>query len=266
MNENAVSVCPRCGEPILPNQKFCTSCGESVLPKQKFCPGCGEPVQPDQKFCMNCGAPLRDLTAKPLPSQPQNIGLSAATMFSPIPGLFMDGEQARKAFPDLNPAPAQDEPARNSGMPRPGEGNELLVDCYFGTTPANEAVGMSSTYELVLSRYPDGRLQLDEYCRASSRSPENRLTWFVPSDAEAAAYAVIDQYGLDRFEGRRGIAAMMMGGSPKTCKFRRGDRLIRITQDNLDPKDLTVFDAVRGVLSRYLVPGEDVTADGASDR
>lgn len=51
----AGAVCPQCGQPIKPDNKFCAKCGASLT---HICTTCGQPFQPGDKFCAICGAKL----------------------------------------------------------------------------------------------------------------------------------------------------------------------------------------------------------------
>jgi len=46
-------VCPSCGSPTAPGQRFCGSCGAQLSTN---CPHCGTYVSPGFRFCGNCGA------------------------------------------------------------------------------------------------------------------------------------------------------------------------------------------------------------------
>lgn len=47
------SVCPSCGQPVMPGAKFCMNCGARLA-----CPNCGNALIPGAKFCVQCGHPL----------------------------------------------------------------------------------------------------------------------------------------------------------------------------------------------------------------
>jgi predicted RNA-binding Zn-ribbon protein involved in translation (DUF1610 family) len=56
-SEGAI-VCPRCGRPAGPEDKFCRRCG-APLPEaadaEAVCPNCGRPVEAGDEFCASCG-------------------------------------------------------------------------------------------------------------------------------------------------------------------------------------------------------------------
>lgn len=56
MEETTTAICPTCGKPFGPEQKFCTGCGTPRSAAQKkFCPECGAALKPGQAFCAGCG-------------------------------------------------------------------------------------------------------------------------------------------------------------------------------------------------------------------
>ena len=50
-------VCPKCGHPVEPGDRFCPYCGE-MLEVIRYCPQCGFEVKRGDRFCRNCGAKL----------------------------------------------------------------------------------------------------------------------------------------------------------------------------------------------------------------
>ena len=58
-------VCPSCGTPLQPHQKFCPNCGTAAptppppppaaMPESKFCISCGAKIPVGAKFCGTCG-------------------------------------------------------------------------------------------------------------------------------------------------------------------------------------------------------------------
>ena len=58
-------VCPSCGTPLEPHQKFCPNCGTAAptppppppaaMPESKFCISCGAKIPVGAKFCGTCG-------------------------------------------------------------------------------------------------------------------------------------------------------------------------------------------------------------------
>ncbi len=57
---STAAVCPHCGKPAQPGDRFCAYCGQSLpeLPAGPTCPHCAAPVYPDDAFCARCGAAL----------------------------------------------------------------------------------------------------------------------------------------------------------------------------------------------------------------
>ncbi len=53
-------ICPRCGSPVNPGDKFCMECGSPLqAAAPQTCPTCGSPVDPSHQFCMICGQKLK---------------------------------------------------------------------------------------------------------------------------------------------------------------------------------------------------------------
>jgi predicted nucleic acid-binding Zn ribbon protein len=54
-------VCPTCGEPYEPGDRFCVGCG-GILPRAKdalpTCSACGTPLADGDRFCRKCGQPV----------------------------------------------------------------------------------------------------------------------------------------------------------------------------------------------------------------
>jgi hypothetical protein len=50
------TVCPACGRPTRPGDRFCRTCGAHV--GSAMCPRCGKPLTDGDQFCATCGAPL----------------------------------------------------------------------------------------------------------------------------------------------------------------------------------------------------------------
>ncbi len=48
-------LCPRCGKPFQPADRFCARCGE---PHPRICPQCGDRHRPGDRYCTVCGATL----------------------------------------------------------------------------------------------------------------------------------------------------------------------------------------------------------------
>jgi class 3 adenylate cyclase/tetratricopeptide (TPR) repeat protein len=55
-------LCPNCGVPANPNQKFCAECGTRL---QQACPSCATPYEGNPKFCPECGFALQTAVAAP---------------------------------------------------------------------------------------------------------------------------------------------------------------------------------------------------------
>jgi hypothetical protein len=57
-------VCPNCGRPAGPEDRFCGRCGaalpeaEPAVPEAPACPNCGRPHEPGDRFCAGCGQAL----------------------------------------------------------------------------------------------------------------------------------------------------------------------------------------------------------------
>ena len=47
------NMCPNCGAPVAPGQRFCGNCGGQL---STGCPYCGAVIGPGARFCANCGA------------------------------------------------------------------------------------------------------------------------------------------------------------------------------------------------------------------
>lgn len=53
----AGGVCPGCGAPVKPGQRFCGKCGRDLTQKEKrVCSACGTELGADDVFCPGCGA------------------------------------------------------------------------------------------------------------------------------------------------------------------------------------------------------------------
>lgn len=55
--------CPKCGNEIIPGERFCEKCGSPIENKKttNFCMECGTKCEDGEAFCSNCGLPLTDL-------------------------------------------------------------------------------------------------------------------------------------------------------------------------------------------------------------
>lgn len=53
------ALCPKCHQPISPQNRFCPNCGAAIDVNPGVCPKCGAPIDPSKRFCGNCGAQLR---------------------------------------------------------------------------------------------------------------------------------------------------------------------------------------------------------------
>lgn len=51
----AQAVCPSCGTPSQPNQRFCSGCGASLVAQPGTCPACGTANAVGAHFCASCG-------------------------------------------------------------------------------------------------------------------------------------------------------------------------------------------------------------------
>ena len=76
-----MKICPSCGAPNDPANRFCDQCGArleevappvpvgtpaATAPVAAVCPACGAPVLPGEAFCDNCGADLTALAVAPV--------------------------------------------------------------------------------------------------------------------------------------------------------------------------------------------------------
>ncbi len=61
-DEQPAGLCPRCGDPIGPKERYCNQCGLPLTPTalvgEIICQQCGHPNRPRSKFCKHCGARL----------------------------------------------------------------------------------------------------------------------------------------------------------------------------------------------------------------
>jgi predicted nucleic acid-binding Zn ribbon protein len=55
--------CARCGDRLLPGDRFCSRCGN---PQTNACPSCGKTVGAEDRFCVECGRQLHP-EAAPVP-------------------------------------------------------------------------------------------------------------------------------------------------------------------------------------------------------
>lgn len=103
-------ICPKCGNPYQPGDKFCMNCGaplNQVMPQNqpepsqpdkavKICSKCGMENDADSKFCMGCGSLLGE-------------AVQPAGQYS----------QEKAFVPSPEPAPAADTPVRPAAESRP---------------------------------------------------------------------------------------------------------------------------------------------------
>ncbi len=57
IDPQSTSICPKCGNIGLPNDKFCRKCGNAIKSEIR-CEKCGNIVQPKDLFCVKCGSRL----------------------------------------------------------------------------------------------------------------------------------------------------------------------------------------------------------------
>ncbi len=149
-----MKICPSCGAPNDPANRFCDQCGTrleevapvpvgtpaATAPVGAVCPACGAPVLPGEAFCDNCGADLTALAVAPVAPAPAAVpvappaGASEGQVVCAICGATaLPGERycdtcGADLFAQINaaaPAPAAPSPVIPDGGPTLANGAEL---------------------------------------------------------------------------------------------------------------------------------------------
>lgn len=115
-------------------------------------------------------------------------------------------------------------------------------------TPAREAAGMTATFELALTREPDGSLKLTESVRYGGQGGPMRMTVSRPDEAAPdAVRAVIARHKMTEWHNMKpGIPDD--GGPALYCSFTSGGRTIRVTRDDAPSAHQAAFSEIKRAL------------------
>lgn len=121
----------------------------------------------------------------------------------------------------------------------------LLLDYYERVvgTPAEQPY-----YEVVLYHYSDAEVLLEQY--TAGGTPAEKVTAYrVPAKAYEKAMAKVRQWDMAGWYSRKDCFSME--GKRYVCKFRDGERLVRVSSDAMPEDGEAAFSAVRNVLAEY---------------
>ena len=59
LNKRSAELCPKCGNPCIPNSNYCPTCGHRLNHTYRICGKCGNLTKADDNFCTTCGASVK---------------------------------------------------------------------------------------------------------------------------------------------------------------------------------------------------------------
>ena len=193
--------------------------------KKIFCKTCGAEVQEGQKFCHECGSPLNDV--------------GTATVNVP--------DTTVAEVPPIGIMPMQQDPVENYPKGPDDSGLKIIVD-YCRKTLAT-AMGDGHDETVLYLDEKTGRYQIHVYSRPVGASSELHKGFAADPEVYDAVMKHIDETDLAGYEGKQGMA---LCGGETVVKFLKGEKMIRVTTDNVDFEHHSDLDMVGSILGSYI--------------
>ena len=201
--------------------------------KKLFCAVCGAPVQEGQKFCHECGSPLTDANVLEAPK-------SDVPELGTVPPIGT--AQPIGVYP-----PADNEPEENVPKGPDDSGLKMIVD-YCRKTLAT-AMGDGHDETVLYLDEKTGQYQIHVYSLPVGARSEHHVGFA----AEPAVYDEVTKYiekvDLAGYDGKQGEAIC---GGEVVVKFLKGDKMIRISTDNMPYKHQNELDMVGHILGTHI--------------
>ena len=201
-----------------------------------FCSDCGSKLPEDAKFCPECGA-LRYGT-------PKNLNISAEA-YSSMPVAF--GMETPKA--PISPAYGMgDKPPEKMPEVR----LELLVDCCSKVLAT--AVGDGHDETVLFLNEDTGNYEIHTF-NMQPGCPETHHVFLSDKTVYDKVMAKIKETGIAKYENKK---ERPLCGGDYVCKFRSGDRIVRISLENLPEKKYNLLYSVGSLLGSCIDPEKEI--------
>ena len=139
-----------------------------------------------------------------------------------------------------------EEPKENRNL-RPGDDLPIFIN-YFERHAATP--GREDTYEITLCPVSDTEAQLDVFIRANASAPEVRRSYRAPRSLIDECMAAIRENRMESWAERKDCFGMT--GMVYVVKFRKGDKLVRVSSERCPLDGKQAFFAVKGLLSAHI--------------